>query len=105
MAEMRLTEHPILGFKRGRKISFIFNGKNLDGHEGETVAAALHAAGVTTYRRSPQLHRPRGFFCAIGKCSSCLMTVDGVPNVLACQTGANEGMRIRLQEGHGRWKT
>lgn len=98
---MRLTEHPILEFKRGRKISFMFDGIKLQGYEGETVAAALHAAGVMTYRRSPQYHRPRGFFCAIGKCSSCLMTVDGVPNVRVCITPLRAGMEVHTPSGKG----
>lgn len=98
---MRLTEHPILKFKRGRKISFTFDGRQLYGYQGETVAAALHAAGVMTYRKSPQLGRPRGFFCAIGKCSSCLMTVDGVPNVRVCITPLREGMDVRTAQDKG----
>ncbi len=66
------------------------------------MAVALHAAGVTTYRKSPQLQRPRGFFCAIGKCSSCLMTVDGVPNVRVCITPLQEGMVVQSLSGKGR---
>jgi sarcosine oxidase subunit alpha len=99
---MRIKEHPILQFERGRKISFTFDGKKLYGYEGETVAAALHAAGVTTYRRSPQLHRHRGFFCAIGKCSSCLMRVDGVPNIRVCIIPLREGMEVCSPQGKGR---
>ena len=82
-------------------MSFTFDGRELHGYEGETVAAALHAAGVTTYRESPRLHRPRGFFCAIGKCSSCLMTVDGVPNVRVCITPLREGMTVRSARDKG----
>jgi sarcosine oxidase subunit alpha len=99
---LRLTDHPILTFQRGRRVNFAFDGRNLEGYEGETVAAALHAAGVTTYRESPRLHRPRGFFCAIGKCSSCLMTVDGVPNVRVCITPLREGMVIQSARDKGR---
>jgi sarcosine oxidase subunit alpha len=99
---MRLKEHPILTFQRGKKISFTFDGQVLSGCQGETVAAALHAAGVTTFRESPQLHRPRGFFCAIGKCSSCLMTVDGVPNVRVCITPLKEGMSVQSARDKGR---
>ena len=98
---MRITEHPILQFKRGKKIPFTFDGRELFGYEGEMVAAALHAAGVTTYRRSPQLHRHRGFFCAIGKCSSCLMSVDGIANVRVCITPLREGMVVRSPQGKG----
>jgi sarcosine oxidase subunit alpha len=99
---MRFREHPILDFKRGTKLAFTFDGQKLHGYEGETVAAALHAAGVCTYRRSPVLHRPRGFFCAIGKCSSCLMTVDGVSNVRVCITPLREGMEVRTAHGKGK---
>ncbi|MFC1683136.1 FAD-dependent oxidoreductase [Candidatus Zixiibacteriota bacterium] len=98
---MRIKEHPILDFRRDKRISFRFNDKTLKGYEGETVAAALHAAGVTTLHQSPLLHRPRGFFCAIGKCSSCLMTVDGVPNVRVCITPLRDGMVILTATGRG----
>ena len=98
---MRIEEHPILSFERGRSIEFELDGRTLTGHEGETIAAALHAAGVRVLRRSIKLSRPRGFFCAIGRCSSCLMTVDGVPNVMTCVTPLREGMRVETQAGKG----
>jgi sarcosine oxidase subunit alpha len=97
----RITKHPILTFSRGRQVSFTCDGRILHGYEGETVAAALHAAGVTTYRESSRMHRPRGFFCAIGKCSSCLMTVDGVPNVRVCITPLREGMVVHSARNKG----
>ena len=43
---MRITQHPILTFDRGKEIHFTFNGRPMKGYEGETIAAALHAAGV-----------------------------------------------------------
>lgn len=98
---MRIAEHPILNFKRGEQIKFIYEGQELAGHEGETIAAALHAAGVKVLSRSPVLHRPRGFFCAIGTCSSCLMMVDNVPNVRVCVTKLKAGMVVKEQRGRG----
>ncbi|MBS3984878.1 MAG: (2Fe-2S)-binding protein [Selenomonadales bacterium] len=98
---MRIAEHPILNFKRGKQIKFIYEGQELTGHEGETIAAALHAAGVKVLSRSAVLHRPRGFFCAIGTCSSCLMMVDGVPNVRVCVTKLKAGMVVKEQQGRG----
>lgn len=98
---MRIAEHPILNFKRGKQIKFIYEGQELTGHEGETIAAALHAAGVKVLSRSAVLHRPRGFFCAIGTCSSCLMMVDGVPNVRVCVTKLKAGMVVKEQPGRG----
>jgi predicted molibdopterin-dependent oxidoreductase YjgC len=98
---LRIAEHPILNFKRGKPIKFIYEERELTGYEGETIAAALHAAGVKVLSRSPVLHRPRGFFCAIGTCSSCLMVVDGVPNVRVCVTKLKEGMVVNEQQGRG----
>ena len=74
---MRITEHPILSFDRGKELHFTFNGQPMTGYEGETIAAALHAAGVKVLAKSENLHRPRGFYCAIGNCASCQMVVDG----------------------------
>ncbi|WP_087035563.1 FAD-dependent oxidoreductase [Thermococcus litoralis] len=97
---MRLTEHPILNFERvrGKEITIYFEGKPIKAYEGETIAMALHAAGIRTFQHSTKKHRPRGLFCAIGKCSSCLMKVNGIPNVRTCITLVEEGMQIERQE-------
>lgn len=98
---MRIKEHPVLTFPEKKKVKFTFDGKELEGYEGEPIAAALHAAGVRVLRRSPKLNRPRGFYCAIGNCSSCLMVVDGVPNVRVCVEKLKAGMRVETQKGKG----
>ncbi len=98
---MRITGHPVLQFSRGKKIKFYFEGEEIEGYAGETIAAALHAAGVKDYHYSPKLNRPRGFFCAIGNCSSCLMEVDGQPNVRVCTEQVSEGMKVRRQHNKG----
>lgn len=99
---MRIKEHPILTLERGDLINFTYNGLELQGHTGETIAAALHAAGVKTLSHSHESHRPRGFYCAIGNCSSCLMEVNGKPNVRVCIEPLKEGMVINTQEGRGK---
>jgi len=99
---MRITQHPILTFARGKKVSFTFDGRRLEGYEGEPIAAALHDAGVKVLRRSMRLGRPRGLFCAVGKCSSCLMMVDGEPNVRVCMEPLREGVRVETQRGKGK---
>lgn len=98
---MRISEHPILQFDRGEKVTFFYNGNPVEGYTGETIAAALHAAGVRTLAHSQEKHRPRGLFCAIGNCSSCFMTVDGEPNVRVCVTKVRSGMDVREQDGKG----
>ncbi len=91
---MRIEKHPILAFERGKPITFYFNGIEMQGYEGETIAAALLANGVKVFTHSTKYNRPRGFFCGIGKCSSCLMRVNGVPNVRTCITPLQEGMIV-----------
>jgi len=96
-----ITEHPILEFIRGKKVKFFFEDTLIEGYEGQPIAAALHAAGVRVLRISERYHRPRGFFCAVGKCSSCLMEVDSQPNVMVCMEPLKAGIKVRLQKGKG----
>ena len=98
---LRIQEHPILNFSRGKKLNFTFDGQKLIGYEGETVAAALHAAGVKVLSHSHEKNRPRGFYCAIGNCSSCYMVVNGEPNVRVCIEPLKEGMDVKTQVGRG----
>ena len=97
--DRRIWEHPILVFKRGRKVKFYFNGMEVEAFEGESIAAALYAIGVNVFSRSIKLGRPRGAFCMIGKCSSCFMKVDGVPNTRTCIEPVRDGLRVEVQEG------
>lgn len=96
-----ISKHPILEFHHGEKVCFSFDGREMEGFAGEPIAMALHANGVRIYRITPEKKRPRGFFCAIGKCSSCFMTVDGVPNVRTCVTPLKSGMKVETQHGKG----
>lgn len=99
---MRINEHPILDFKSDRnKIYFTFNNESVYGFEGDTIAAALHALGITKLSESASLKRARGFYCAIGNCASCNMIVDGVPNVRTCITLLKEGMKVESQLNKG----
>ncbi len=101
MTSLRIDSHPVLDFPQKKIVKFFFEGKEYEGLEGEPIAAALHAAGVKMLRRSPQKNRARGFFCAIGRCSSCIMEVDGEINIMTCITPLKEGMQVRMQKGHG----
>ncbi len=96
-----IKDHPILEFKHSKEVVFTFDGQELKGFEGEPIAAALHANGVRIYRETSERKQPRGFFCAIGKCSSCFMIVDGVPNVRTCVTPLKEGMKVETQKTKG----
>lgn len=99
MAE-RIYNHPILGETPGRKmVHFTYDGKQLEGYEGEPIAASLKVAGVMTHRYTAKRHEPRGIFCAIGRCTDCVMVVNGQPNVRTCITPLEEGMVVETQYG------
>jgi predicted molibdopterin-dependent oxidoreductase YjgC len=98
----RIASHPILKFKRGSPVRFFFEGKPITGYEGETIAAALVANGIKVFRHTEKMNRPRGFFCAVGKCSSCLMVVDGRPNTMVCMEPVRTGARVERQIGPGK---
>ena len=100
MDDGRIQEHPILGqYTKGKIVSFTFDGKPMQGCEGEPIAMALHAAGVMVHRYTAKKHTPRGIFCAIGRCTDCVMVVDGVPNVRTCMEPLREGMNVQTQSG------
>lgn len=97
---MRILEHPILGApKKRRQVTFTYDGRELQGYEGEPIAVALKAAGVMVHRYTAKQHRPRGVFCAIGRCTDCVMVVNGKPNIRTCVTPLAEGMVIQTQDG------
>jgi predicted molibdopterin-dependent oxidoreductase YjgC len=69
-----------------------FEGRTLPAREGQTVAAALTAAGVRSWRTTRRGARPRGVFCGIGACFDCLLTIDGRPAQRACLVPVRDGM-------------
>jgi predicted molibdopterin-dependent oxidoreductase YjgC len=99
--EGRISRHPILGVQNeGKKtVTFLYDGKPMQGFEGEPIAAALKANGVVIHRYTAKQHKPRGIFCAIGRCTDCVMVVDGKPNIRTCMTPLKEGMDVRTQYG------
>ena len=95
---MRIMKHPILGSvekKKGVKITV--DGKVLKAIEGEPIASALMANGIMVFRKTRIRKEPRGYFCGIGLCTDCMMTVDGVQNIRTCITPVKKGMKIETQ--------
>jgi NADPH-dependent 2,4-dienoyl-CoA reductase/sulfur reductase-like enzyme len=90
------------GITRGKEIQILVNDQPVRAYEGETIGAALTAAGIREFRRTAQLKDPRGIYCCMGTCYGCLVTANGQPNVKACITPVQAGQQITLQEGYGR---
>jgi predicted molibdopterin-dependent oxidoreductase YjgC len=92
---MRVDKHPVLGDREeGRLVTVSVDGAEIQAVEGEPIAAALLAQGIRVMRKTPRYGEPRGIFCGIGRCTDCIMNVDGVPNVRTCVTPIREGMII-----------
>jgi predicted molibdopterin-dependent oxidoreductase YjgC len=73
-------------------IEFSVDGRPLRAPEGQSLAAALLAAGRSVLRESPA-GNPRGLYCGIGVCQECRVNVDGGV-VRACVTPVTGGMRV-----------
>jgi predicted molibdopterin-dependent oxidoreductase YjgC len=81
--------------------AFTFDGREIPFAPGQSVGAALVAAGVSSWRTTRGGGRPRGIFCGIGVCFDCLITIDGRANLRACAVPAQPRMDVRSQEGGG----
>lgn len=71
-----------------------FRGTGVPAEPGQSVAAALVAAGITEWRTTRRQGLPRGLFCGIGVCFDCLITIDGARAERACLVPAADGMRL-----------
>ena len=99
---MRIENHPILGkLKKGEEIEIVVDGKKVKAYKGESIATSLIASGIKVFRYTSKFNEPRGIFCAIGRCTDCVMDVNGRPNVRTCITPVEKNMVINTQKGSG----
>lgn len=89
-AARALTEQPIQIFVDERPLTC---------RAGDSVAAALLAAGIDACRETVVSGRARGPYCMMGVCYDCLVQIDGVANRQGCMTPVREGMQVRRQQG------
>ncbi len=78
----------------GASVTLQLDGKPLPARRGQTVAAAMLAAGQRVLRHTRHAGKPRGLFCAMGVCFDCVMTIDGKAGVRACMTKVEDGMQV-----------
>ena len=74
-------------------IELSVDGAPLHAPAGQSLAAALLAAGRAALRSSPS-GSPRGVYCGIGVCQECRVHVEGQGVVRACVTPVAAGMRV-----------
>lgn len=82
-----------------RNINFSWEGQDMVGQSGDSVAAALFSSEIIAIREHPVTDQPRAPFCMMGTCFECLVEIDGIPNQQACQVTLTEGMSVCLQRG------
>jgi sarcosine oxidase subunit alpha len=79
---------------RGATVKFRYDDFELEAVIGETVAAALFAAGRRGFSVNPVDGSPRGLFCASGICQECAVLIDGRVRE-ACRVRVREGLIVR----------
>lgn len=80
-------------------VAVTIDGRTERVRAGDTVAAALLAAGILASRSSDVSGAPRAPYCMMGVCFECLITIDGVGNRQGCLVPVAAGMRIDTQRG------
>jgi sarcosine oxidase subunit alpha len=87
------------GATGGATVGVTIAGRAFSARAGDTVAAALLAAGFDHCRTTPVSGARRAPYCMMGVCFDCLVSIDGVGNRQACMVRVREGMQIEMQLG------
>ena len=80
-------------------VTIYFDGQAISACTGDSVAAALLAAGYHSTRKTPVSGAARGPFCMMGVCFECLVEINGEPNRQACLAQVQDGMQVRTMMG------
>jgi predicted molibdopterin-dependent oxidoreductase YjgC len=93
---IRASNDPVQPLSADR-IGLTLDGTPHEGVRGQTIAGVLLAEGVLSWRRTSVGDSPRGVFCGIGVCFDCIVEVNGVRDIRACQRRAQDGDVVRTQ--------
>ena len=87
--------------QRGPRLNVFVDDEPVEAYAGETVATVLIAAGHIMYQPADNDHPHRSLFCGMGVCFNCIVTINGVPNIRACDTQVSDGMLVETN-GEGK---
>ncbi|MCM0021794.1 MAG: FAD-dependent oxidoreductase [Tagaea sp.] len=79
-------------------IDISVDGRSIPARRGESVAAAMLAAGIDAFGADPA-GNPRGPACMMGSCFQCACAIDGAPDARACRVPAEAGMSVATAAG------
>ena len=85
--------------KAERTVTLTIDGRSVTARAGDTVAAAMLAAGIPHCRTTPVSGAPRAPYCMMGVCFDCLVVVDGIGSRQGCLVRVRDGMTVELQSG------
>ena len=99
------STEPLGRVDRTRPLRFTFDGRELTGYAGDTLASALLRNGIHLVGRSFKYHRPRGILAAGAEEPNALVAVRRddaryTPNLRATQVELYEGLEAHSQN---RW--
>lgn len=98
MPEYRIEKHPILPVPEREKITFFWQGRQIEAYAGETISSALFANGIRIFGHHHKDGAPQGIFCANGQCAQCMVIADGLP-LKSCAELVKPGMRVEPADG------
>jgi ferredoxin len=84
--------------KRGEPFTIRVDDDVIIAYEGETLATALLASGKEIIRRTLKDKSPRSYYCGMGICNECLVTLENGNRVRACQTFAAPSLKVKTHE-------
>ncbi len=87
---MRYLDHA-----SGVPVTIFWNGRRIGAHAGDSVAAALYAAGIRRLGASRKFHRPIGLSGSY--VAGSLVRIDGIPHRRADRIVVRDGMDVRAQ--------
>jgi predicted molibdopterin-dependent oxidoreductase YjgC len=76
------------------EIGFSVDGQAVTARQGDTLLAAILAAGLGRVRNSEFGDGPRAGFCWMGACQDCWLVVEGLGARRACSTLVEAGMKV-----------
>lgn len=86
---------------RKQKVTFEFEGRQVEGFIGDTIASALAANDQWLLSRSFKYHRPRGVLTMAGQDANTLVQLPGEPNCLADRTPISNALKVSAQNYTG----
>ncbi len=86
------------GVKRGVSFELEIDGETVAAYPGETIATVMICQGINNRKSAdsvvPTENPSREYYCGMGVCWECMVSVEAQVSVRACMTSAMPGMKV-----------